>query len=68
MPKEIPTDQLLQVYRHAKGTLYAVEQILMDRKVIDCPKCGTRHTSQEPHYEPKRPVLSMVFTTAEVSG
>jgi hypothetical protein len=49
MEKDISTDELLKMYRHVKGLLPLVEQALMTRGIINCPKCGVRHQPTERH-------------------
>ena len=48
-PSDLSTDELLRMYRHAKGLISIIEALLMERKAIICPKCGIRHKHQERH-------------------
>ena len=62
-PKEIPTEYLLQLYRHTKATVNLLEDTLMQRGAIKCPKCGVHHGVNDRH------VFGMVHSlSAEVSG
>ena len=47
--KEVPTETLLQMYRHSKGLLTILEPVLMERGAINCPKCGVKHHPNERH-------------------
>ena len=46
-------DEVLNVYRHAKGLLRSAEKMARDEKVVRCYVCREFHTTEEPHVEAK---------------
>ena len=45
-------DEILNVYRHAKGLLRSAEKLARDEKVIKCYVCREFHLTTENHVVP----------------